>query len=561
MIQRPQTYFLHSASEGPALRVGLLLDSRHEVPAFAAKIVRDIRASNFAEIVLVIERKDRPVPPAAPLFYDLYLRLDARMKPANDPLAKVDCGNLLAGVESVEVELGKESDSVPAEVIAGICSRNLDVLLQFGFDSLSGAVLKAARYGVWSLYPADTEYDRGGPPHFWEMREQTPLSGVSLCVRSTETSGDLVLCKSRFATEQTISVSRNRFIPYWGSTDLIIQKLHELHESGWDHVRQRAIPPKRDKENRKEYRNPSNTDIVTWLGPVLLKKAISYPFRKETVQHWRIASRINGRSLVDSNSAADFAGFRWLEPPLGHAWADPFVFEHEGKYWAFFEDYSYAKKRAAIACAEISAQGDFGPPMLCLEHPSDHYSYPHVFRAGSEIFMIPESYDSNAVDLYRCERFPNQWVRTAQLLEGKFVDTTVWEHEGLWWLATTSADPVPGAGSLWLYSATSLNGDWNFHPENPISTDIRRSRGAGRVFHNHNRLIRPSQSCAPTYGYSVTFNEITELSKQHYRERPLQTITPEHWEGMAGIHTYNCAGNIELIDGRSPALLKQVASR
>ncbi len=561
MIQSPQNYYLQSASDAPALRVGLVLDSRHAVPAFAAKVVRDLRASNFAEIVLVIERKDVPVPPAAPLFYNLYLRLDARMKPTNDPLAKVDCGSMLAGVELAEMALEGDSGQCPPEQVDGIRSRNLDVLLQFGFDSLTGALLNTARYGVWSLQPSDAEYYRGGPAHFWEMREQSPLSGVSLHVLSDEKSGDLVLCKSLFATEQTISVSRNRYIPYWGSTDLIIQKLHELHEFGWDHVLQRAIKPEAYKGKRDVYRNPSNADIVTWLGPVLLKKALSYPFRKETVQHWRIASRINGVPLVDSNSAADFGGFRWIEPPIGHAWADPFVFEHEGKYWAFFEDYSYAKTRATIACAEVSPQGDFGPPLLCLEHPAHHYSYPHVFRAGSEIFMIPESYDSNSVDLYRCERFPNHWVHAAQLLEGRFVDTTVWEHEGLWWLATTSADPVPGAGSLWLYSATSLDGDWQFHPENPISTDIRTNRGAGRVFQSRNRLIRPSQSCAPTYGYSFTFNEITDLSRQHYRERPLQTITPEHWEGMAGTHTYNGAGNIELIDGRTPALLKQVASR
>jgi len=163
-----------------------------------------------------------------------------------------------------------------------------------------------------------------------------------------------------------------------------------------------------------------------------------------------------------------------------------------------------------------------------------------------------------SVDLYRCQQFPHQWVHEANLLEGKFVDTTIFEHEGLWWFTTTSADPGPGAGSLLLFYSASITGDWHFHPGNPISTDIRRNRGAGSVFRNHDRLIRPSQSCAPTYGYSFAFNEITELSKQRYSERPLKTITPEHWEGLSGVHTYNRAGNVELIDGCSPVPLKRV---
>jgi hypothetical protein len=41
----------------------------------------------------------------------------------------------------------------------------------------------------------------------------------------------------------------------------------------------------------------------------------------------------------------------------------------------------------------------------------------------------------------------------------------------------------------------------------------QRNRGTGRVFKNNNRMIRPSQSCAPSYDYSLSFNEITELSK------------------------------------------------
>lgn len=582
MVRSPNSYYRISSADRPPLRIGLLLDSRDKISAFSARIIEDIKVSNFAGIDLLVLRKptskklvsDQPSRSRARrllrnisnpkvrkhLLYDLYLGLDAKMKRADDPLAQVDCKDLLSGIEAIEVEPeGKKFvHRFPVDALEKIRAKDLDVLIRFGFNILHGDILKAARYGVWSYHHGDNEFYRGGPAHFWELHEGSPLSGVILQVLTEDLDGGLVLCKSLFATEPTISVSRNRYTPYWGSADLIIRKLNELHRFGWDHLLETAPPSVPYKGKRSLYKKPANRDMLGWLGPILLKKAITYPFRKEKVPHWRIAIRMNAKPLTDFDSDPDFSGFRWIDPPQGHFWADPFAFEHDGKCWAFFEDYSYQEKRAAIACSEVSPQGEFGPPVPCLDDPRHHYSYPHIFRCGSDIFMIPESWDSDSVDLFRCRKFPNEWVREATLLEGKFVDTTLWEHDGLLWLMTTSAEPSAAAGCLLLFYAESLTGDWHFHPANPISTDIRRNRGAGLVFLSQNRLIRPSQSCAPSYGYSVGFNEITELSQQRYSERPLRTITPEHWEGVTGIHTYNRAGSVELIDGRTPTLLKRV---
>lgn len=570
MIRVPNVFYRISPADRGPLRIGLLLNSRIEIPAFMATIVDDLKASNFARIELLVvrnspggTRSESTLQTQKPFLYDLYLRLDARMKPQNDPLGPVDGADLLAGIETVAVDPAGKDNGFPADVLEKIRGKELDVLICFGFQGLCGDILKSARCGVWALEYGDDEFYRGAPPLFWELREQSPVSGVTLRVLSDQPGGGPVLAKSMFATEQTLSVSRNRYNPFWGSTDLIIAKLAELHQFGWESVLERATPPASYKGKRDIYQTPTNRDMLPWLAPILLKKVISYPFRKEMVQHWRVACRVNGKPLYESDAGSDFSGFRWIDAPDGHYWADPFVFEHDGKYWAFFEDYSYREMRAGLACAEILPHGELGPPIRCLYKPSCHYSYPHVFRAGTDIFMIPESYESNSVDLYRCTQFPSQWVHEKLLLKGKFVDTTVWEHEGLWWIATTSADPGPGAGSLLLFYATSITGDWHFHPRNPISTDIRVNRGAGRVIRSQNRLIRPSQSCAPTYGYSIAFNEITELSKERYSEKTLKVIGPEQFRGLAGIHTYNCGGNFEFIDGRAPVPLNgvQIAPR
>lgn len=559
MVQLPDNYYRLSSSSNPPLQIGIILGSQNELPAFAARIVEDIRSSNFSQIRLLIKTQStvQSLTRQPSKLYGLYLRLDERMRPANDPLSMVDASELLSGVETIEEGFAQQKgQSFSSETLERIGMANLDVLIDFGSQHLEGNILRASRFGVWSFHHGDPEFYLGEPNGFWELRENSSLSGAALQVLNDPPSEHLVLAKNLFATERTLSVSRNRYIPYWGSTDLVIRKLNELHRWGWDYVREKALTPTSYKGKRHNSEAPGNLDMVRWLGPILLKKAARFPFRKKIVPHWRIAIRSGAQPLFEAES--DLEGFRWIEPPPGHCWADPFVFEHDGKFWAFFEDYSYEKMRAAIACAEILPQGQLSEPITCLEHATDHYSYPYIFRARSEIYMIPESYDSDAVDLYRCERFPDRWTREARLFEGKFVDTTVWEQEGLWWLLTTSAAPVPGAGSLLLFYSESITGPWNFHPENPISTDIRVNRGAGRVFRSGQHLIRPSQSGAPIYGYSITFHQITELSTRHYAEQAFKTITPHKWKGVAGVHTYNRAGEFEFIDGQTPTPLSKV---
>ena len=570
-------HFRFSPADKPPLRIGILLDGT-KLSAFFARIIGDIQKSNFARIeLLVFRKKPSAVPQPIPksrlgavqhrlltpnlrkrALYDAYLRFDQRAKPANHPLDPVDCSSMLAGIDSIELEpIGKKFvHKFPPEALEKIRAKDLDVILRFGFNILSGEILNSARYGVWSYHHGDNDFYRGGPPHFWELVEKSPLSGVILQVLNEQLDGGLVLCKSLFTTEQTASASVNRYTPYWGSTDMVIRKLNELHRCGWEYVKSNALPASPYQGKRKLYRTPTNFEMARWMAPVIFKKAIEYPFRTTTVQHWKIAVRVGHQPLVES-SDADVSGFRWIEPPKDHFWADPFVLQHQGKTWAFFEDYFYPKRRAGIASAEILGNGNLGAVLPCLQG-DHHYSYPHVFRSGDDLFMVPESVGSNSVDLYRCREFPAKWVRETTLLEGRFVDTTIWQHDGVWWLMTTRAEPDSRAGCLFLLYSESLTGEWKFHPSNPISTDIRNNRGAGNVFLSGGRLIRPSQSCCPIYGYSFSFNEVTELSKDRYAERQVRTITP--WNGLCAVHTYNRAGSVELIDGAVMTPLKKLLS-
>jgi hypothetical protein len=202
--------------------------------------------------------------------------------------------------------------------------------------------------------------------------------------------------------------------------------------------------------------------------------------------------------------------------------ADPFLSFADGRWYMHFEVLNRLSGKGEIAFAS-SADGfawQYGG--IVLREPF-HLSYPYVFEWRSEMYMVPESAQAKAIRLYRAIRFPDRWVHAATLLEGaRFVDSSLFQHEGLWWMFTEngskSSSPV-----LRLFFAPGPLGPWREHPKSPIvDSDARAARPAGRVVVSNGRPVRFAQPVYPVYGTEVRAFEITELSPQHYSERPLR---------------------------------------
>jgi hypothetical protein len=96
-----------------------------------------------------------------------------------------------------------------------------------------------------------------------------------------------------------------------------------------------------------------------------------------------------------------------------------------------------------------------------------------------------------------------------------------------------------------------VRGPWEPHPRNPVVSDVRRARPAGRPFRDESRgLIRPSQDCSGLYGSAVVFNRIEELSETGYRETPIGRLEPGWRHANLGTHTYSASETWEAVDGR-----------
>jgi hypothetical protein len=134
--------------------------------------------------------------------------------------------------------------------------------------------------------------------------------------------------------------------------------------------------------------------------------------------------------------------------------------------------------------------------------------------------MVPESYMSGSVRLYRARRFPEEWVHEATLLSGEpYIDPSIFRHRDLWWMFTS----LPSHDVLRLHFANDLLGPWREHPKSPlIRGNPRAARPAGRILTlEDGRILRFAQECEPTYGRQVFAFEITRLDESGYSESPV----------------------------------------
>lgn len=244
-------------------------------------------------------------------------------------------------------------------------------------------------------------------------------------------------------------------------------------------------------------------------------------------------------------------GFQAIQPPAGRFYADPFIMEHEGRNYIFFEDYRLRSRKGVISCIEISEKGETLPPRVVLEK-EHHLAYPFLLKTSQGIFMIPDTSANRTVELYEAVRFPEQWTLKKVIMRDiRASDTTLFPYGGKWWLFTNVMSPYEqtGKGELCVFYADSPWGEWQPHPQNPVNQDARTARPAGNLFFHEGKIIRPAQNCAVEYGASLIMNEITRLSEMEYAESALFEMGPQWQLHNKKLHTYNGNEQWEVIDG------------
>jgi hypothetical protein len=539
------------------LRVGLLLDSIF-LPAWALTAIERMVVSNAAEIVLVILNQSRPQSCSSPTIfrsdcrhwlYHFFNLIDEKLfiswPSASIP---VDSTPLFSGVPFLEVTpVDQETEQhILAFDVEQIKAYDLDILVKLGFANLRGDILLAARYGVWTYRWGDHRKIEDGLTGFWEVVEKWPETGASLWQVGIDPKHDQLLFETWFFT-YPYSPARSRNYILWSAASFLPRQIERLHRSGEKEFFQgvQRKPLNESPSLPKANAIPSNFAALWIMARLAARNLLELYRRNFCRERWELLFHFG------ANVKHDISLFQKISPPVDRFWADPHVIYQEPNYYIFVEEYLYQTKRGHISVIEMDQKGNCRKPIQVLQKDY-HLSFPFVFDWQGRYFMIPESSENKTIDLYECTRFPDRWQYKHTLMKDvKAVDTTLLFFQGKWWLFTAMAEQEAASPQVELflfYSDELFAEEWRAHPMNPIVSDMKRARAAGRIFSKDGKLFRPSQDCSKTYGYGFDLNEIIALSETEYYERPVISVRPDRVKNVIATHTYSNQENLTVID-------------
>lgn len=289
--------------------------------------------------------------------------------------------------------------------------------------------------------------------------------------------------------------------------------------------------------------------VVLFFFFVLFVFHLRFPFiyKQRSYQKWSVGlgSAPEVRSNMLPQTVLDY---QYVQEKLGgDCVADPFLIYAKERYYLFVEH--IIDNVGKISAFESNDFTNWDFCGLVLDEPF-HLSYPQVFERNGDFYMIPETRESNSVRLYKATNFPYGWEMVCVLLDGQFVDATLYEHEGCFYMFVSERQSF-----LRCYVSARFDGGFVEHPQSPMGIG-NMMRPAGTVFRRKGKTYLPVQDRKRGYGYAVGQLHLKKLTPQIIRYSKAGTFMGKikHPMFADGNHHFCCVekdgGIIFAIDGR-----------
>lgn len=522
------------------LRIAILTNNS-ELFNWQLSILNEIANTNYAELEVHINVSNvdyKKAPKSWRIFSDFDRFL---FKPSPNALASVEVGALFKktlgaiSLETLDIEKLKDYQ--------------LDILINLSGFVPTKNIISSFKYGIWNLTFLSTKSTKQGPPGAWELIQDFPEIGAQLQYIRAGITNPIVLDQTSVCTDW-ISYSRNANMILWQAAPLISRNLKRLYDFG----------------EVRSLGGMSSAECVTSDNPAPPYK---YPGTRLLIWHSiktinkKIAQLIESQFYFDqwillfTNSSDDskfeLSRYNRILPPKDRFWADPFLIKRDGKYYLFIEELIYKDKLGHLAVMELDENGNYTTPKIILKKDY-HLSYPFLIEDNDNLYMIPETGSNKDIQLYKCTNFPFEWELEKVLMHDVIaVDTTVYKKNNLYWMFTNLKVHKGMSSNVELflfYSKELVSDQWTPHPLNPIVTDVKKSRPAGQLFVDGNKLIRPSQNCSHHYGFGMNLNRITKLDSTNFEEQIEYSISPKWVKDVLCTHTFNTCDMLNISDAQ-----------
>ena len=531
----------NTSYHAPKVRIGLIIESSY-IPAWQALMLQKIIALGFTDIVLAVQNS--PTKSKGLRLYHRLVKLDLKVKKVGHyALAKKSLRVFLPEINIIKLAHPKTKGKVEISETEQqeIDKYDINLWLQLSSGDFSNSSLVRTDFGLWRFQDFDRNYTNilyG----FWEILNGMAMIESVLSFQKGDQSG---IVYKTYSSVWSVHMNRTINPHYWKLSSLIPRKLADLK-----YLKKQEFINSLSNDNGNTEVLPQQTpNSINLIWPVfkyltrMVKSKVSNRFFK---RKWVLLFNLN------SNGHNSFKDFKLLLPPENRQWADPFIVERNNKYYIFFEEFGPASSdRGHISLMIMDEKGNVSDSTKILQRPY-HLSYPFIFYWEESYYMIPETAEKNAIELYKCIRFPDQWEYQFDLMTDiEAFDSTIIEYNQKWWLFTNIRENTHA--SSWdelyvFYSDNPLSQQWTPHPKNPVVSDACKARPAGNLYIENGNLFRPAQNCAMHYGYGLKINKILTLNTEEYVEQEVKSYEPSWSNKIKGLHTINKASNAVFID-------------
>lgn len=502
----------------------VIICENEPIPAWLNDLIYQLNNSTFSKVSCLLfskqEKKSRDS-----LSVLAYKKFDSRFSLSMNALEKQDIS--VSTIDKQIIFLNNKFSI--SKIIESFNINEIDLIISLIDNPIPQSVSQVSKYGVWTLeHGLVSNYPSG----FIEVIEQHEI--IDSKVISIKNNSKKILLHSYSAVDP-FSVKKTMNSVYWKGSSLLYNLIKKLilleNDFGVDYVPINFENKKiglfsLSKSLYNKYNNYKNNSLKyfdQWILMYNFEKAISYSFEN----------------------------FIKISPPKDRFWADPFTIFQDNEYYVFFEESLFSNPKGWISYFKLDENGNYTKPESVLKKDY-HLSYPSIFEFDGIYYMIPESSETNKIDLFKCVDFPKKWEYHKTIMNDICaVDPTIFENNGKWWIfagTRTNSGMSPSDELSLFYSDDPLSKNWTPHLQNPIVSDIRNARPAGNIFEKNQKLLRPAQNSSQGYGYGITINEIKTIDETNYVESINSQILP-NWNNMiSGIHTINHSNNLTVID-------------
>lgn len=280
-------------------------------------------------------------------------------------------------------------------------------------------------------------------------------------------------------------------------------------------------------------------DSLKRFLPEPLKNAYYIGFLKETEMSLPVVER--------------YTKVRWLDVRKfkNEGWfADPFIFSvNDNIIELFTEEMIYKTGLGIIVYLKVNINSCEILEKHTMLQLDSHLSFPIYIHDNGKLYVYPENYQSGSLRIYEFDEQTKSLVCPRIIINAPLLDTQIVKLEGLYYAFGVQFQTglQKDTQKLYVYQADALLEDYKL--VQVIENSKCEERGAGLIYKEDCRLIRPAQCCEGGYGKEVILYDLKK-NRTGFEEKEIGRVIPDRKASNGNIlHTYNRKGGWVVIDG------------